>query len=150
MKFIWPIEGKVKNQKKLIYASIIICIVHVILAGYVHLNSDYGGGQINVSYNVPEFIQMFTLMTTYFSMIIVCFFLSFYIKPLLNYEMELFIGIFLELGSFIYPMIFFISAHSWDPDGTYRYFASYSSIIAALLVVREALNEIKRLERDDS
>ena len=148
MKIITPIEDRIKNNIKIIFASIIVSIIHISLATYVHSNSDYGGGQINVSYNVPEFIQMFTMLTTYCSIVFCIWKLAIDIKSLLKdyYSIKLLIDLFLLCPSVIYPLLFYISAHSWDPDGTYRYLASFSSVIAAFLLTRISLNEIKRLK----
>jgi hypothetical protein len=146
-------EYEIRKCKKIIGSSIIISIIHIILATYVYSNTYISmDDELTIFHKVPEIFIVFTILVTYSSMIFCIWKLAIDINSLLKnyYSMKLLINLFLLVPSPLFPFIFIISAISWDTDGTYRYIASYFSIIAALLLTRMSLNEIKRLKTDES
>ena len=139
---------KIYDAKKCICLSIIFSIIHVSLATYVCSNLDYGGGYNGI---LGLFLLPWLIVT--FSSLVFCIWLFgkfskdvFTVvwsgkdndSPAYGYDA------IITCCAFIFPLIFLSSALTWDRDGSYRYLASFSSVIVAFHIVSRILRRIKR------
>ena len=146
MKFIDEHDGHAINYlKRIIYACIVISIIHIVISTYIHLNSWVVDGRTIISLDVPIFFQTFSYAINYLSIWFCIFTIGYQITKILDtLPVKIIIGIVL-LPSPIYPMIIFIADDSWDPF--YRYLLSFSSLLATFLVSQIAISDIKSLKR---